>query len=204
MDGHEMKKLSKRRNISHLLLWYLRSCSCGSSCHQPSLIKALNIQIQQTLLMSWGKVLYLTAVKKWWQFSWHWLANRFFTMCLLYYYKYHTAKRIQGRQIRLRVSVYPESIVISQSSHLLLRLFEEIIQRCWLTFPMACFLFRDFPFCDRAEIFMEWFSWGFGCADPCPEVDPTASFRHQYLSYFGWRGQDGVGSSYSHFKFKNC
>lgn len=29
--------------ISHLLSWYLRTCSSGSSCHQPSLIKILNV-----------------------------------------------------------------------------------------------------------------------------------------------------------------
>lgn len=108
MDGHEMKKLSKRGNISHLLLWCLKKRSCGSSCHQPSLIKALNIQIQQTPQMPLSKVLHLTAVKTLWQSDWA-LINWPLYICLHSYCKWHTEERTKEDKWKLVFILHPLS-----------------------------------------------------------------------------------------------
>lgn len=59
--------------------------------------------------------------------------------------------------------------------------YTKLIQRCFLFSP---------PLCLWSEMFMEWFSWEFGCADPRPEVDASGSFRHQYWAVrAGWYSQ---------------
>lgn len=124
--------------------------------------------------MSLGRVLYLTAVKKWWQSELALIGEPIYH-CVPALSPYMTEKGCRDNKSNVEWMLILNPLSHQKIFHEALWKNSEIIQRCWLTFHGML------SFCPRLENFKE--------------VDPSASFGHRYLSCFGWREQEGSAAA---------
>lgn len=108
---------------------------------------------------------------------------------------------IKTQERWMEVRVFILSLLSYQKIECLLL---SLIELLWNHSEMlACLLTRDSLFCHSSEIFMEYFSWGFGWADPWLRLNQEKAFDTNTCCCLGWRGQGGRSSTEAVFPSKD-